>query len=770
MSNFSLTAALMKSFINGLYHSFPIQLLLLHFKKFQVLLIFWFLLFSTVDGSLMKSYGADSLFLAPEYLGNVNAMSAAIMGMAIAVFIMSWNITTFILFSRHFRFLATTSNPFLKYCINNTIIPLVFLLFYLIRAIEFDKYKELLSAVEILLVVSGFTGGLILLIAISLIYFFRADKTISRKLSPVIIDPKLSNSQVRPDEKPFFESRLIKVEWYLNSMFEVKKPRDVSHYNRSFIETVFSRHHFAAVLSIFVAFLFLIVIGFLMDRPVFQLPAAAGITIFFAILIAVSGAFSYFLQSWSIPFLVLLFVITNLLYRFDIIDPSNKAYGLNYTNKEERPPYTSDKLMALTEQGLVTRDKNNMIEVLNNWKKRQTEEKPVLFLINTSGGGNRSANFTMNVLQSLDSLAGGDLMRKTFLITGASGGMLGATYYRELVRQKESGAAINPLDKKYVEDISQDLLNSLFTSFVARDLASPAQRFTVGKYRYVKDRGYAFELKLDQNTRGFLNKQLRDYATDEKNARVPLMFFNSVITRDGRKLVISTQRLSFLMKPVYDTIGMPVLDPDVVDYQSLFEKQDPMNLRLLTALRMNATFPYVLPNVWLPTNPVVDVMDAGLRDNYGQETAVRFMQVFANWIRENTSKVVLIQISDRKGGGWDHPYESNDITEIVTKPFLLLQNNWYKMQFYNQNDLLSLSQSLLQGHLHKLTFQYIPKQEDAGAALNFHLTKREKQNIAESLHNEGNKQNFDVFYNLITQPELKGKAGLAGKPLGEHVP
>jgi hypothetical protein len=53
------------------------------------------------------------------------------------------------------------------------------------------------------------------------------------------------------------------------------------------------------------------------------------------------------------------------------------------------------------------------------------------------------------------------------------------------------------------------------------------------------------------------------------------------------------------------------MDPDVIDFTSFFEKQDPYNLRILTALRMNATFPIVLPNVWLPSDPVIDVMDAG---------------------------------------------------------------------------------------------------------------------------------------------------------------
>ena len=83
----------MKAFFTGLYYSFPVQLVFLHFKRFQVLLLFWYLLFSTVGGKFMNSYGADSLFLAPEYLGEVNMASAAILGFAIAIFIMSWNIS-----------------------------------------------------------------------------------------------------------------------------------------------------------------------------------------------------------------------------------------------------------------------------------------------------------------------------------------------------------------------------------------------------------------------------------------------------------------------------------------------------------------------------------------------------------------------------------------------------------------------------------------------------------------------------------------------------
>src|SRR5687768_1958283 len=152
----------MKQILRSILHSLPVQLVLLHLKKFQVLLFFWFILFTAVNGSFMRMYGVNSLYLAPEYLGNVNFLSTGLVGFAFGIFIMSWNITTFILFSRYFKFLATTSNPFLKYCINNAVIPLLFLFFYFFEAVDFGMHKELLSVPDILLLTGGFVSGLFL--------------------------------------------------------------------------------------------------------------------------------------------------------------------------------------------------------------------------------------------------------------------------------------------------------------------------------------------------------------------------------------------------------------------------------------------------------------------------------------------------------------------------------------------------------------------------------------------------------------------------------
>src|SRR5579872_1686204 len=160
----------MMRILKAIYYFFPVQLLLLQLRRHQILLIFWGILFSTLNGDFMHSYGAGALFLSPEYLGNVSPVSTSFVGMATGIFIMSWNITTFILFSRHFRFLATTTKPFLKYCINNAVLPILFLIFYFIKFVQFSTHKELLSAGTIVLLTLGFLGGFMIMVAASLFY------------------------------------------------------------------------------------------------------------------------------------------------------------------------------------------------------------------------------------------------------------------------------------------------------------------------------------------------------------------------------------------------------------------------------------------------------------------------------------------------------------------------------------------------------------------------------------------------------------------------
>ncbi|HMU08664.1 MAG TPA: hypothetical protein PKC54_01550, partial [Ferruginibacter sp.] len=231
-------------------------------------------------------------------------------------------------------------------------------------------------------------------------------------------------------------------------------------------------------------------------------------------------------------------------------------------------------------------------------------------------------------------------------------------------------------------------------------------------------------------------------------ATIPLMIFNSTITRDGRRMMICTQPISFMMKPAQAARDAQA-SPDGVDFNALFAKQDPMNLRLLTALRMNATFPYVLPNVWLPSDPVIDVMDAGLRDNFGQETTLRFIETFKDWLKENTSAVLVVQMRDRMLDNWQEPFETGSITDFIIKPATMLQHNWQKLQDYSATDQYSYLSAEKDINMHRITFMYVPQVNDKGAALNFHLTATEKRDVKVSFHNSFNQASLKKVVEML---------------------
>jgi hypothetical protein len=133
-----------------------------------------------------------------------------------------------------------------------------------------------------------------------------------------------------------------------------------------------------------------------------------------------------------------------------------------------------------------------------------------------------------------------------------------------------------------------------------------------------------------------------------------------------------------------------------------------------------------------------------------------------DWIAQNTSGVMVVQIRDRVDGGWDHPFESSNITDNATKPFLLLQHNWYKTMEYAQSDMFSYFTANAPFPVHNVVFQYVPSKEENKAALSFHLSQREKRDIAASLNSRPNRESFSKVESIL-QPRTRDK--LAGNNL-----
>lgn len=689
------------------------------------------------------------LYLYPEYLGKVGFVSSMLVGFSIGIFIMSWNITTFILHSRQVEFLATTMKPFFKYCFNNALLPFFFLVFYLVKGIAFARFQELAGWDEIFWLSAGFLTGLFLSLSIAFSWFFGADHTIYRYATPgarkVIEEMELKAGHYSLPDRP----GRIRIDWYLTPKFGIRQPRDTRHYAPEFIARIFTQHHYSAMLAILLAFISLIISGYFIDHKLFQVPAAASITVIYAILVAVAGAVSYFLKRWSIPFVLLLFLGLNGLYKMNILDPRNKAYGLDYSKSTPKPVYSRENLFANCMPEEVRDDSLSFISTLTQWKMRQKDSMPVLVLTCVSGGGIRSATFTTEVLHKLDSITGDQYFGHTSLIAGASGGIMGAAWYRELKLRQKKGLLSGGEVKVNKERITTDLLNPVFSSFAVRDLLAPPRRFFYNGTAYIKDRGYSFEQQLSKNTEGWLDKPLDAYREAEEQALVPNLFVNAVITADGRSLVMATRPVRFLMKPRFDSTLGPQPDADAICFQSFFANRHPEKLRFLTAMRMSATFPYVLPSVWLPTEPVIDVMDAGFRDNTGIESALKYLLTFREWISANCSKVVLVEIRDKPMGGWNWDSGDRSILDLVTRPALLTQNNLFRFQEYHQLRQLERVKQLMGNQFERVVFEYKPGNVNHPASLSFHLTQREKRDIVSSLRHPENKYSFERMERLL---------------------
>ena len=215
-----------------------------------------------------------------------------------------------------------------------------------------------------------------------------------------------------------------------------------------------------------------------------------------------------------------------------------------------------------------------------------------------------------------------------------------------------------------------------------------------------------------------------------------MMFLTPSIVEDGRRMVISPHGVSYMTAPPLALKGELPLMPDMVDFRWLLQEQDADSLRFSTALRMNATYPYVLPLVQLPTQPVIRLMDAGYRDNYGIVSAVRFISTFEEWIKENTSGVHLIQISAfrEREKPKDMQEDRPGIVESLFDP-VGVAGNILSVQILDQEVLLGqLAQRLDTDFFHLHRFNYQPAAEDPlRTSVSLHLTERERTLVLRGL-------------------------------------
>jgi hypothetical protein len=327
----------------------------------------------------------------------------------------------------------------------------------------------------------------------------------------------------------------------------------------------------------------------------------------------------------------------------------------------------------------------NNTEVLMAWRSlvgdRWQGSKPKLVIVTVSGGGIRASVWTSVVLRKLEATLGSDFPYHIRLITGASGGMVGGSYYAMTLVPPPEGvlrghrADFAQLHGTTIEDfvsrMATDQLDAVAGRMLFADLPG-----TLSPFAKKGDRGRTLEQTWIRWTGGPdspLGRPLQSYAADERLGWRPTLIYTPMMVEDGRRLLISNLDLAFatrnvgglLLEPSSRKIERPTIQGGDFDL-SIHEEDDVFSLsaveffrlfpqahdfQVTTAARMSASFPWVSPAINLPTLPPRRVVDAAYYDNYGVNLSSLWLSKMGSWLEENTSGVLVVQIRDNVSQG-----------------------------------------------------------------------------------------------------------------------
>jgi len=724
---------------------FPVQLLIVHIKFNLVLVAFWAVPFAFVLRITGNAFGIPLLFLDPEYLGKVDFFSFFVLGISFGGFTMAYQIASYIVNSRRFPFLASVSRPFVKYTVNNFFFPFAFISTYLICTFRFQDLYESASRTDIFLNILGFVIGALIFFILSLTYFFTVSKDIFKLFGIDILKKtdriRLQRIQLKSNAWQRLSKRNlpgdnIEIETYLSGL-QIKRARDTAHYDQEIINSVFQQNHFAAAIFEIAVVTIMLILGFFRDIPIFMIPAGASIFLTMTMLLMVASAFHTWLRDWAIPVFIIAIVSINWISGYEFFGKRNHAYGLLYNAESAILP---DSMLYDYEKRIQTEnDSKSGIIALEGWKNLSYSnlgEKPTIIFLNVSGGGLKSALWTVRALQIADSTCKGRLLQNTRLITGSSGGMIGASYLREIYLNKIDGQNINLYSKEYPDRISRDLLNPIGFSLAVNDVFLRLQEVKIAGQKYTRDRGYEFEKALHSNTNHILEKPFSAYRKNELEGRIPMIVFSPTIINDGRRLLISTQPISYLTYTPEKTGTILKSLPEDIEFSRLFAKQGADSLQFSSAIRMSATFPYIMPAVSLPSKPILEVMDAGFRDNYGMSTSIRYLFHFREWLAANTKQVIFLQVRENHKAYDLKTHQKSTLLELSISPLGNVYENMFRIQDYQHDQLIMYADEWFKGEMEFIELDLNPafNPNEELISMNFHLTSLEKQRIMKAVY------------------------------------
>lgn len=326
---------------------------------------------------------------------------------------------------------------------------------------------------------------------------------------------------------------------------------------------------------------------------------------------------------------------------------------ISYATKAKLPENTEEKFGDTTPDPHLASNDLALDHWLEHIHEREGRGKPKLVVVCVTGGAIRSGYWSTVVLKRLGETIELDRFHDHVrVIAGSSGGMVGAAYYVAWLRSGREFDLRNAVPLQSLWPVARHM--------TLRDPLKMLLPFRLGG----GDRGIA----LEQDWTVLRNLRFANLRAAEAEGKLPSLIFSPMMVDDGRRLLISNLDLRRLSPPgqvpraMAHTRGSALSDKGTggemrpysltaTEYYKMFAEQDQglqpdPGLLLSTAARMSASFPFISPAVNLPSDPPLRVVDAGYYDNYGVNVAAAWIGMNREWLAENCSGVLLVQIRD----------------------------------------------------------------------------------------------------------------------------
>ena len=298
--------------------------------------------------------------------------------------------------------------------------------------------------------------------------------------------------------------------------------------------------------------------------------------------------------------------------------------GLTFLLDRYRIPLLSVLTVFLAAGLVITKDHIYRIIPSSNTPKLLTPAEVIgangherVIVVAAAGGGIQAAGWTARVLGGLQDEIGEDFGESVRLISGVSGGSVGAMYFANSFKN-------GPPDENSLRNTWKFAMESSLDD-IAWGLVIPDLLTTLVPLPLEVDRGWALEKAFSR--RGDLDDVRLSRWVELTNAgKLPPVIFNATLVESGEPFLFSTTDFPSIFREGQQR-------RQISFWQAAENKWD---IAVTTAARLSATFPFVSPTARSShgeSNRLLQhIADGGYYDNYGTIT-------LATWLHDALTNI-----------------------------------------------------------------------------------------------------------------------------------